>query len=64
MALNFGSLDGIQILKEVEKFLPGFGLAAGLFFGHAPELRIEFAMQIVAYALIEKASLNLEYSKF
>ena len=43
--------------------MPGFGLAAGVFVSHAPELRIEFAMKIVAYALIEKASMNLEYSK-
>ena len=47
--------------------MPGFGLAAGVFVGHAPELRIEFSVKIVAYALIEKASMflvmNLEYSK-
>ena len=47
--------------------MPGFGLAAGVFVSHAPELRIEFEMKIVAYALIEKASMflvmNLEYSK-
>ena len=47
--------------------MPGFGLAAGVFVSHAPELRIEFAMKIVAYALIEKASMflvmTLEYSK-
>ena len=70
MALNFCDssdfLDlsvGIQILTDVEKFLPRFGLASGLFVGHAPELRIEFTMKIVAYALFEKASMNLEYSK-
>ena len=43
--------------------MPGFVLAAGGFVSHAPELRIEFAMKIVAYALIEKASMNLEFSK-
>ena len=43
--------------------MPGVGLAAGVFVSHAPVLRIEFAMKIVAYALIEKASMNLEYSK-
>ena len=42
----------IQILKDVEKFLPGFGLAAGVFVGHAPELRVEIAIKVVAYALI------------
>lgn len=47
--------------------MPGFGVAAGVVVGHAPELRIKLAMKIVAYALIEKASLflmmTLEYSK-
>ena len=70
MALNFGAISdflgfsvGIQILKEVKKFLHEFGIVAGLFVGHAPELRLEFAMRTVAYTLIKRASMNIGFSK-
>ena len=60
MALNCGaSSDFLGLSAGIQEF----GIVVELFVGHAPELRLEFAMKFVAYTLIEKASMNLEFSK-